>query len=334
MEMDAKGDWIRYESAPSVFVPSDNELAEEGWPSQLYRYSLPQGNWYPSSTLATKISLPVFPNGMEAVQWWLQVNDITRSDIFGKVIVLLPNFRVRIRDVEIGSKQLAFSIERRHFAGNVLAKIHAKRPGSKPILIDQEVQGTEGKFELESDWNFLMLVVLDEESSEVLDQRTVYTTWGDLPKGVRWEAREEDLLEIIRRGETEEVEFKEDLTNRDDVLKTVVALANTNGGVLLIGVNDECQVVSFKESADVIEQKIRNWVRDGCEQPIQMEFQMRKVLNQDVMVIVVELSQDRPCWLREKGPFIRYGSNNRLASRAEVERMKDKPGLGSAVTYA
>jgi ATP-dependent DNA helicase RecG len=141
-------------------------------------------------------------------------------------------------------------------------------------------------------------------------------------------------LEIIRRGETEEVEFKEDLTNRDDVLKTVVALANTNGGVLLIGVNDECQVVSFKESADVIEQKIRNWVRDGCEQPIQMEFQMRKVLNQDVMVIVVELSQDRPCWLREKGPFIRYGSNNRLASRAEVERMKDKPGLGSAVTYA
>jgi hypothetical protein len=29
-EIDAKGDWIRYESAPSVFVPSDNDLAEEG----------------------------------------------------------------------------------------------------------------------------------------------------------------------------------------------------------------------------------------------------------------------------------------------------------------
>src|SRR6266581_1847404 len=50
-EIDAKGDWISYESAPSIFLPSDNHLAEEGWPSNLYRFYLPQGNWYPSSTL-------------------------------------------------------------------------------------------------------------------------------------------------------------------------------------------------------------------------------------------------------------------------------------------
>jgi hypothetical protein len=204
----------------------------------------------------------------------------------------------------------------------------------KPVLKDHVVQENKGEFELESDWNFLMLDILDCDSSEVLDERSVHTSWGDLPKGVKWEAREQDLLEIIRRGETEAVEFKADLTNRDDIVKTVVAFANTNGGVLIIGVNDECQVVSYKENPTVIEQKIRSWVRDWCEQPVQMEFQTKKVLDQEVMLVVVKLSQDRPCWLRDKGPFIRYGSNNRLASRAEVEGMKQTQGLRSVAAYA
>jgi predicted HTH transcriptional regulator len=48
----------------------------------------------------------------------------------------------------------------------------------------------------------------------------------------------------MKLQESQTVEFKESW--RDEYLKTVCAFANTDGGVLYIGVNDKCEVVGVK----------------------------------------------------------------------------------------
>jgi ATP-dependent DNA helicase RecG len=45
-----------------------------------------------------------------------------------------------------------------------------------------------------------------------------------------------DLLDLLKRPEGKTLEFKRDLSSPDGALKTIVAFANTAGGILLIGV--------------------------------------------------------------------------------------------------
>ncbi len=50
-----------------------------------------------------------------------------------------------------------------------------------------------------------------------------------------------DLAEALRNPEGRTLEFKRDLSSPDRLLRTVVAFANTSGGVILIGVEDVAQ---------------------------------------------------------------------------------------------
>ena len=47
-----------------------------------------------------------------------------------------------------------------------------------------------------------------------------------------------DLLGALRRPEGKTLEFKRDLSSPEGLLRTVVAFANTAGGVVLVGVED------------------------------------------------------------------------------------------------
>jgi predicted HTH transcriptional regulator len=47
-----------------------------------------------------------------------------------------------------------------------------------------------------------------------------------------------DLVTLLSRHEGKTLEFKRDLFSPEGVLKAVVALANTSGGVIVLGVED------------------------------------------------------------------------------------------------
>ncbi len=48
------------------------------------------------------------------------------------------------------------------------------------------------------------------------------------------------LIELIKKGENEKVEFKEKFDR--ETIETISAFANTSGGVILIGVTDEGKI--------------------------------------------------------------------------------------------
>ncbi len=328
-QVDVKGVWMSSTTLEGLYVPSNYNYLELEWPSNLYRFMFNQNTIYPPPEIPSPVRFPFYPSGLEATEWWFNVGDLTRLDLLGKITVLLPNYKARFRDVEIGSKQVSFSVERLERETTLLARLFVKNVNTrKSSSVDQVVPSNGGKFETESDFSYLKLVLLDQKTNEMLDYRDVYLTWGSLPKGVRREASSEDILETIHQGEREDVEFKETITNSDDVVKTIVAMANTRGGVLFIGVNDDGQVVPLKEDLAVIKDKIRNWVRDWCEQPVLLTVATEKVLEQNILMVLVEQSTNRPCWIRGKGAYIRYGASNRHATRAEVEQMLRKESLG------
>ena len=48
---------------------------------------------------------------------------------------------------------------------------------------------------------------------------------------------------LLRRGEGKTIEFKRDLSSPRNILKTLTSFANTAGGVLLIGIDDETRAI-------------------------------------------------------------------------------------------
>jgi putative two-component system response regulator len=91
------------------------------------------------------------------------------------------------------------------------------------------------------------------------------------------------LAQLIRSGESQSVEFKstlrwnlkidsKDLAVEMAWLKTIVAFLNSNGGTLLVGVDDEGSVVGYEKDAFANEDKYLLYVNNRIRQNIGLEF--------------------------------------------------------------
>ena len=54
---------------------------------------------------------------------------------------------------------------------------------------------------------------------------------------------EKELQQLIKQGESQNIEFKSSLSLRNEIGETISAFANTSGGIILIGVSDEKKIL-------------------------------------------------------------------------------------------
>ena len=74
------------------------------------------------------------------------------------------------------------------------------------------------------------------------------------------------LKKIVRSGEGKSLEFKQKASFPDKIVREMVAFANTEGGILLIGVTDSGILTGLKfpeEDQYVLKQAIRKFIRPG-----------------------------------------------------------------------
>ncbi|ROL58967.1 ATP-binding protein [Bacteroidetes/Chlorobi group bacterium MS-B_bin-24] len=138
----------------------------------------------------------------------------------------------------------------------------------------------------------------------------------------------EKLKEIIIEGESSTVEFKRKVTTAEKIAKELCAFANTKGGYLIIGVDDDRKVVgvdSEKSEIDIIE--------IACQFTIYPPITPKsiEVINynkKDIIVVEIEESNNKPHTIEgidEKGrtrrfAYIRIGEKSVVASK-EMKRL-------------
>ena len=128
--------------------------------------------------------------------------------------------------------------------------------------------------------------------------------------------------------ESEKREYKEQFT--EDVYKTVIAFANTGGGILYLGINDLGTVVGVK-NVDDIYTRLTNGIRDSIAPDITMFI--RYVLREDYVIeIQVGEGSYKPYYIKKKGlkptgVYVRQGASTVQASSEQIRRMiKDADG--------
>ena len=77
-----------------------------------------------------------------------------------------------------------------------------------------------------------------------------------------------EILERIAVGEDEQTEFKRGLGDLSAVGKAICAFANSDGGEVIIGVDDAQEIVGVAEDADRVQERLTSFLQTGCSSPV------------------------------------------------------------------
>lgn len=128
-----------------------------------------------------------------------------------------------------------------------------------------------------------------------------------------------DLPALIAQGESETVEFKRSVAELEQVVETVAALANTRGGLVLIGVGPKGEIAGV-DVGQVTGERIANRITGNTDPVIYPSVQVVEVAGRKVFAIAVAESDNKP-HLATGRAFKRVGATTVQMRRDEYERL-------------
>ncbi len=128
-----------------------------------------------------------------------------------------------------------------------------------------------------------------------------------------------DIAARLAQGEGETLEFKRSVAELDQVVETVAALANTRGGLVLIGIGPGGEVVGV-ELGLVTGERIANRITGNTDPVIYPSVEVAEVAGRKVFAIIVPESDNKP-HLAFGRAFKRVGATTVQMRRDEYERL-------------
>ncbi len=140
-----------------------------------------------------------------------------------------------------------------------------------------------------------------------------------------------ELKTLISEGENFKIEFKRQFSSVEKIAKELIAFANTKGGMILFGVDDNGTIYGVPSEKSEID-LIREAAKDYCEPPIDPIVQVIELNRKDVVVAIVEESRIKPHRLqdfrdvlsRDARVYIRINDKSVIASREVVKILESE----------
>ena len=134
-------------------------------------------------------------------------------------------------------------------------------------------------------------------------------------------------IEEIKRGETDKVEFKREVPQKDKrFLKTVVAFANGLGGSVVFGIDDKSlEVVGVPD--DILrrmEDGLAASISSACAPAIVPSFSRETVDGKTLLIIDIYPGRNTPYHIKSEGldgVYLRVGATTRKAEREQIEEL-------------
>ena len=125
--------------------------------------------------------------------------------------------------------------------------------------------------------------------------------------------------------ESELVELKSEVVS--DICKEVIAFANTKGGTMYVGVQDDGHVLGV-ENADRVTLQINNMVRDSIKPDVTMfvRYETQEIDGKQIVAVTIQKGTDRPYYLGSKGlkpsgVYVRNGTSTDPATDTAIRKM-------------
>ncbi len=132
-----------------------------------------------------------------------------------------------------------------------------------------------------------------------------------------------ELLRLIRGGEDTYLELKVKLSNNEKIAQEIVALANTGGGLIVFGVNDQLRVEGV-DDAESVQEELVKICREEIQPPI-VPFIDRIAFDNGRRIVALDVEgKRRPYRTRDGRFYLRIGAEKREASREELAVLLDE----------
>ena len=136
-------------------------------------------------------------------------------------------------------------------------------------------------------------------------------------------------------GEGAQVEFKRRVPEPHRIAKEIVAFANTDGGQLLLGVEDSGDIAGLKDPEEQIF-LLRSALESATDPVVVVELRRVPVSRKrEVVVVYVPRSTQRPHFVvsdDQRTAYMRIGDKSIEASREAIRLMRTPPDV-EAVTF-
>ncbi len=130
------------------------------------------------------------------------------------------------------------------------------------------------------------------------------------------------ILEMIENGESLTVEFKQRFSSYEKIAKEMIAFANTRGGFLFIGVDDDKSIYGIEsEKSDT--ELIKETAEKFCEPKVDYSIDCISIKNKDIICVQIFESTNKPHRIQD------YKNSLDLNSAQVYVRVNDKSMLAS-----
>ncbi len=135
-----------------------------------------------------------------------------------------------------------------------------------------------------------------------------------------------EIYQILDQGENSSVEFKSSAVRSESLAREIVAFANSKGGVILLGVEDDASITGLSDDKNW-EQWVINISRTNINPSIHLDFEILDIENKLVGLISVPKGKDKPYQANDGKFYIRVGSTARIATIQELMRLFQESGV-------
>jgi ATP-dependent DNA helicase RecG len=133
-----------------------------------------------------------------------------------------------------------------------------------------------------------------------------------------------DLKELIERGETQCLEFKESSGLKDEIGETISAFSNSDGGTVIIGVSNSGGVHGVDIGKNTLEE-LANYIKRNTDPQAFPSVKIQEIGGKKVVMIEVEESQEKPVFFKNHA-YKRVGKTNQRISSSELRKLAKESG--------
>ena len=129
-----------------------------------------------------------------------------------------------------------------------------------------------------------------------------------------------EVVRLLRGGEDTYLELKVRFSNPEKLTAEIIALANTDGGALIFGVNDQLRIEGVDDPEEV-EEELRNLCATQIQPPV-FPYINKVAFDSGRRIVVLEVEpHNRPHRTLDDAYYLREGAIKREATREELSHI-------------
>jgi len=169
----------------------------------------------------------------------------------------------------------------------------------------------------------LPLWIAITKGRDLLDYREISGQWASASDDVAFQP-DDQFMRIRAGGEGPTTEFKRELPKRYQITRTVAAFANGSGGVILIGVEDDGEIVGVGGDIGELKEQIQNQIEGHLRAVPRYNIFEWHVEAQVVVAVRVEPGTNPPYGVVNSGVtayYVRRGSSTYSAQPEDLQAL-------------